>query len=57
MPIERCADHSDGDARTAKGGLRVTDESVVLRNYDGAAAHSVTVRLHDPEGDVAFERQ
>jgi hypothetical protein len=56
MLMERYADHSDDDAQTTEGGLRVTDESVVLRNYDGAAAHSVTVRLRDPEGDVAFER-
>lgn len=29
MPIERYADHSESDAQTTEGGLRVTDESVV----------------------------
>jgi len=55
MPIEQSADTID-DARTAESGLRVTDESVVLRNYDGTVAHSLTIRLRDPEGAVALER-
>jgi hypothetical protein len=34
----------------------VSDESAVLRNYDGARSHTVAVRLVDPDGNTALER-
>jgi K+-sensing histidine kinase KdpD len=53
MPIERYADHSDGDAQTAKGGLRVTDESVVAdMTHSGDAA---TIDVTVPSTSIALD--
>jgi hypothetical protein len=34
----------------------VDDESLVIRNYDGAESHEVAVRFVDADDDPAFER-
>jgi hypothetical protein len=34
----------------------VSDESVVVRNYDGTDSHRITVRLTDPADETALER-
>lgn len=47
---------TDTPSSTDRSGLAVTDESIVLKNYDGTTTHSVTVRLRDSDGSVAFER-
>jgi hypothetical protein len=38
-------------------GPAADDESIVIRNHDGAATHAVTIRLVDAhDGHVAYER-
>lgn len=36
--------------------LLVTDESILLKNYDSTATHTMTVRLQDPGESVAFKQ-
>jgi hypothetical protein len=42
---------------TTSGDVFVSDESLVLRNYDGAETHEVSVTLSDARGDLAFQRE
>jgi hypothetical protein len=44
------------DDRAAGAGRYVSDESVVVRNYDGASPHTVRVRMADPDGETALDR-
>jgi hypothetical protein len=48
-------DRNSGRAPAGSDPL-VTDEILVLRNYDGSGTHDLTVRLVDASEDVAFER-
>lgn len=57
MPNERYVDpDTKTPPTTDRTELSVTDESIVLRNYDDTATHTVTVRLRGVNGAVAFER-
>lgn len=57
MPNERYVDpDTKAPPTTDRTELSVTDESIVLRNYDDTATHTVTVRLRGVNEAVAFER-
>lgn len=47
---------SDAESSAETEQPLVSDEAIVLRNYDSAAAHEVTVRLVDAADDVAVRR-
>jgi hypothetical protein len=44
-------DTSVGDER-----LLVSDEALVLRNYDSETTHEVTVEFHNADDEIAFQR-
>jgi hypothetical protein len=48
--------HTGQSGAPTAADLFVSDETLVLRNYDGTATHEVTVRFHDATGELAFER-
>ncbi len=52
-PSERPSDPTE---LPTDADMFVSGESLVLRNYDGAEAHDVTVNFYDLGADLAFQR-
>ncbi len=52
-PLER---ESDAGSATSRPTQFVSDQSLVVRNYDGATAHELRVSFVGPDGEEAFAR-
>ncbi|SDF22656.1 hypothetical protein [Halorientalis regularis] len=52
-PLQRRSEAAEpvGDER-----LLVSDETLVLRNYDSETTHEVTVEFHNADDEIAFQR-
>ncbi len=60
MPVQQPDSDSDAERDVSPientTGRAVSDESLVLRNYDSADAHEIAVRFVDHHGETAFDR-
>ncbi|WP_299264427.1 hypothetical protein [Halorientalis sp.] len=56
LPDSRPRHRSVADPSVGDEQLLVSDETIVLRNYDAETTHEVTVELHDADDEIAFQQ-
>jgi hypothetical protein len=56
LPDSPLQHRSDAEASVGDEQLHVSDETLVLRNYDGETTHEVAVELRDADDEIAFQQ-
>lgn len=56
MPTQRHRNDVESSPSAGRPATEVDDESLVVRNYDGAEPHDLRVTFLNPRGETAFDR-